>query len=51
MRYGYLGCWVEEYVLFHELKEIEYQYQGLNVCEALISARPEEVLRLCKDVK
>jgi len=39
----------EEYVLFHELREIEYRYQGYEVSEAHIRARVDEGLRFCND--
>ena len=41
----------EEYVLFHELKEILYRYQGYDVIEAHIRARIDEALRFCNDTK
>jgi len=41
----------EEYVLFHELKEIEYRYRGYSVEEAHLRARIEEALRYCNDPK
>lgn len=41
----------EEYVLFHELREILYRYQGYNVEEAHIRARIDEALRFCNDQK
>ncbi len=41
----------EEYVLFHELKEIGYRCQGYSVEEAHLRARIEEALRYCNDPK
>lgn len=41
----------EEYVLFHELREIQYRYQGYSVREAHLRARIDEALRFCSDPK
>jgi len=41
----------EEYVLFHELREIEYRYQGYSVKDAHFLARIDEALRFCSDQK
>ena len=41
----------EEYVLFHELREIQYRYQGYGVREAHLRARIDEALRFCSDFK
>ncbi len=41
----------EEYVLFHEFREILYRYQGYNVKEAHFRARIDEALRFCNDSK
>jgi len=41
----------EEYVLFHEPREIMYRYQGYDVKEAHLRARIDEALRFCKDPK
>ena len=41
----------EEYVLFHELREILYRYQGYNVKEAHLKARIDEALRFCNNPK
>ncbi len=39
----------EDYVLFHELREIHYRYLGYGVREAHLMARVEEALRFCND--
>ncbi len=41
----------EEYVLFHELREIQYRYRGYGVREAHLRARIDEALRFCSDPK
>ena len=41
----------EDYVLFHELREIQYRYQGYGVREAHLKARIDEALRFCDDPK
>ncbi len=41
----------EENVLFHELREILYRYQGYDVEEAHLRARIDEALRFCNDPK
>ena len=41
----------EEYVLFHELREILYRYRGYSVEEAHLRARVDEALRFCNDHK
>ncbi len=41
----------EEYVLFHELREIMYRYRGYSVKEAHLRARIDEALRFCNDPK
>ncbi len=41
----------EEYVLFHELREILYRSQGYNVEEAHLRARIDEVIKFCNDPK
>jgi len=41
----------EDYVLFHELREIQYRYQGYNVREAHLKAKIDEALRFCRDSK
>jgi len=39
----------EKYVLFHELREIMYRYQGHDVDEAHLLARVDEALVFCSD--
>ena len=39
----------EKYVLFHELREIVYRYQGHDVDEAHLLARVDEALVFCGD--
>ena len=41
----------EAYVLFHELREIHYRYEGYSVREAHLRARIDEALRYCSDPK
>lgn len=41
----------EEYVLFHEFREILYRYQGYNVKEARLRARIDEALRFRNNPK
>ena len=39
----------EDYVLFHEVREIMYRYQGFSVEEAHLRARVDEALEFCGD--
>ncbi len=39
----------EDYVLFHEIREIIHRYEGLGVEEAHLMARVDEALRFCGD--
>ena len=41
----------EDYVLFHELREIQYRYEGYDGREAHLRARADEALNFCNDPK
>ncbi len=41
----------EEYVLFHELREIMYRYRGYDIEEAHLRARIDEAKRFCSEPK